>query len=45
MRVEHYRRAEADFEMEVLKVAGGLLHFEAVDFRIGLERVYFDVAV
>lgn len=45
MRVEHYRRAEADFEMEVLKVAGGLLHFEAVDFRIGLERVYFDMAV
>jgi len=45
MRVEHYRRVEQDFELEVLKLAGDIVHFEAVDFRIELARIYFDVTV
>ncbi len=45
MRVEHYRRTETGFEFEVLKAPGDALHFEAVDFRIELSRVYFDITV
>jgi Uma2 family endonuclease len=45
MRVEHYRRAEQGFELEVLKHPDDVLHFEAVEFRIDLSRVYFDVAL
>ena len=45
MRVEHYRRSEAGFEFEVLKVAGDRLHFDAVDFGIALAQVYFGVDV
>jgi hypothetical protein len=45
MRVEHYRRGEQGFELEVLKQAQEVLHFEAVEFRIDLARVYFDVTV
>jgi Uma2 family endonuclease len=45
MRVEHYRRSEQGFDLEVLKQAQDVLHFEAVEFRIDLARVYFDVAV
>ena len=44
MRVEHYRRGEQGFELEVLKLPGDALHFEAVEFRIDLTRIYFDVA-
>jgi len=43
MRVEHYRRGEQGFELEVLKRPDDVLHFEAVEFRIDLARVYFDV--
>jgi Uma2 family endonuclease len=45
MRVEHYRRGEQGFELEVLKQPRELLYFEAVEFRIDLERVYFGVTV
>jgi Uma2 family endonuclease len=45
MRVEHYRRGEQGFELEVLKRPDDALHLEAVEFRIDLGRVYFDVAV
>ncbi len=45
MRVEHYRRGEQGFELEVLKQPEDMLHFEAVEFRIALTRVYFDVTV
>ncbi len=45
MRVEHYRRIEQGFELEVLKLTDDALHFEAVDFRIELARIYFDVTV
>jgi Uma2 family endonuclease len=45
MRVEHYRRGEQGLELEVLKRPDEALHFEAVEFRIELARVYFDVAV
>jgi Uma2 family endonuclease len=45
MRVEHYRRAEQGFDLEVLKQAQEILHFEAVEFRIDLARVYFDATV
>jgi Uma2 family endonuclease len=43
MRVEHYRRGEQGFELEVLTLPDHVVHFEAVEFRIDLARVYFDV--
>jgi Uma2 family endonuclease len=45
MRVEHYRRGEQGFELEVLKRPEEGLYFEAVEFRIDLARIYFDVAL
>jgi Uma2 family endonuclease len=45
MRIEHYRRGEQGFELEVLKEPGDIVHFEAVEFRIDLARVYFGVTV
>lgn len=45
MRVEHYRRTETGFELEVLKHPSDRLAFEAVGFELALERVYFDVEV
>jgi Uma2 family endonuclease len=45
MRVEHYRRGEQGFELDVLKRAEETLHLEAVDFRIDLARVYFGVTL
>lgn len=45
MRVEHYRRGEQGFELEVLKRPEETLHFEAVEFRVDLARVYFDVTL
>ena len=42
-RVEHYRRAEQGFELEVLTRPEDIVHFEAVEFRIALARIYFDV--
>jgi Uma2 family endonuclease len=45
MRIEHYRRTEQGFELDVLKRPDEVLHFEAVEFRIDLARVYFDVTV
>ncbi len=45
MRAEHYRRGEQGFELEVLKRPEDALHFEAVEFRIDLARIYFDVAI
>jgi Uma2 family endonuclease len=45
VRVEHYRRGEQGFELDVLKRPDDALHFEAVEFRIDLARVYFDVTV
>jgi Uma2 family endonuclease len=45
MRVEHYRRSEQGFEFEVLKRPEETLHFEAVELRIDLTRIYFDVAL
>jgi Uma2 family endonuclease len=43
MRVEHYRRGEQGFELGVLKRPEEVLHFEAVEFRLALTRIYFDV--
>jgi Uma2 family endonuclease len=45
MRVEHYRRSEQGFELEVLTTPTNTLTLEAVDFSIDLARVYFDVGV
>jgi Uma2 family endonuclease len=45
MRVEHYRRGEQGFELEVLKRPEEALHFEAVEFRIDLARIYFGVTL
>ena len=44
MRIEHYRRTETGFELEVLKAPDDRLHFEAVEFGIALEQVYFGTA-
>ena len=43
MRVEHYRRTDQGFELEVLKAPNDTLQLEAVDFRLDLERIYFGV--
>lgn len=43
MRVEHYRRRDEGFDFEALTRPDDVLHFEAVDFRIGLETIYFGV--
>jgi Uma2 family endonuclease len=45
MRVEHYRRDERGFELDVLKHPEEALYFEAVAFRIDLARIYFDVTL
>lgn len=45
MRVEHYRHGEQGFELDVLKQREDVLHFEAVEFRIDLGRIYFDVTI
>jgi Uma2 family endonuclease len=45
MRVEHYQRTDTGFELTVLKSPEQKLHFEAVDFGIALERVYFGVDI
>ena len=43
MRVEHYRRTDLGWEFETLTHTDDVLHFEAVAFRITLDRVYFGV--
>jgi hypothetical protein len=43
--VEHYRRGEEGFELDVQKRPEETLHLEAVDFRIDLARVYFGVTL
>jgi Uma2 family endonuclease len=45
MRVEHYRREERGFELDVLKAPDEVLHLEAVAFRIDLARIYFGVTL
>ena len=44
-RVEHYRRGEQGFELEVLTRPEDVVRSEAVEFRIDLARIYFDVTV
>lgn len=45
MRVEHYRRTDKGFELEVLKTATDSLELEAVGFDLELERIYSGVNV
>jgi len=45
MRVEHYRKMEVGWEMEVLTRPADKLTFEAIRFTIALERVYFGVTL
>lgn len=45
MRVEHYRRTEQGWDLEVLTRPEDSLRFDSVDFEIDLDRVYFDVPV
>ena len=40
MRVEHYRKTDEGWPRGVLTQPDDLLHFEAVAFRITLDRVY-----
>jgi len=44
-RVEHYRRGEQGFELEFLTRPEDTLHFEAVEFRIDLARIYLGVTL
>ena len=43
MRVEHYRRTDTGFELEVLKTATESLELEAVGFALDLQRIYFGI--
>ena len=43
MRVEHYRRTDSGFEFEALTTAASQLRFDAVEFSLPLETVYFGV--
>jgi Uma2 family endonuclease len=42
-RVEHHRRTESGWERKVLATSESVLVLDAVEFRIELERIYFDV--
>jgi Uma2 family endonuclease len=43
MRIEHYRKTDEGWPLEVLTEPDDLLNFEAVRFNIKLEQVYFGV--
>ena len=43
MRVEHYRRTDEGWPLEVLTDPDDLLTFEAVRFSISLQQIYFGV--
>jgi Uma2 family endonuclease len=45
MRVERYRRFETGWERHVLTTNADQLVFDAVEFAIGVETIYFDVAI
>ena len=45
MRVEHYRRTDTGFKIEVLKVATDSLEIEAVGFALALDHIYSGVDV
>ncbi|WP_018261100.1 Uma2 family endonuclease [Methylobacterium sp. WSM2598] len=45
MRVEHYQRTEEGWRLEVLITPQDVLRFDAVDFEIDLDRIYFGVPV
>jgi Uma2 family endonuclease len=42
-RVEHYSRSETGWQLDVLTTADAKLTFEAVDFSISLDKIYFGV--
>jgi Uma2 family endonuclease len=42
-RIEHYRRVEHEYLLEVLTKPDAVLSFATVDFQLDLARVYFDV--
>jgi len=43
MRAEHYRRTDEGWALQILTSPEDVLHFEAINFTIALERVYFGV--
>lgn len=45
MRVEHHRRGPEGWFLDVLSQPAGRLVFDALDFTIDLDRIYFDVPV
>ncbi len=45
MRVEHYRRTDEGWVLEVLSGPSGMMAFDAVGFTIDLDTIYFDVPV
>jgi hypothetical protein len=42
-RVEHHRRTESGWERKVLSTSESVVVLDAVEFRIDLARIYFDV--
>lgn len=44
MRVEHYRRAEAGWDRETLKLPSDVLYLDACEFRLGLDRIYLGMS-
>lgn len=44
-RVEHYRRTETGFDLEVLTEAGQTLELDAVAFGIAVGTIYFGAEV
>ena len=43
MRLEHYRKADEGWSLEVLTRPDDVLSFEAVGFKINLQQVYYEV--
>lgn len=45
MRIEHYRRTDTGWDLDVLRAPADILDFGAVAFRLPLETVYFDLGM
>ena len=45
MRVEHYRRTDAGWDLDVLRHPTDVLDLAAVEFKMALDAVYFDLEI
>jgi Uma2 family endonuclease len=44
-RVEHYKRTDAGWDLQVLNKPDDILRFDAVDYATTLDRIYFDLEI